>query len=61
MITRKAAPALAAGSTIVFKPAEQTPLSALAIVELGEEAGFPRACSSSSPAMPRTRPRSAAS
>ncbi len=41
MITRKAAPALAAGCTIVIKPAEQTPLSALAIVELAEEAGVP--------------------
>ena len=41
MITRKAAPALAAGCTIVIKPAEQTPLSALAVVELAEEAGVP--------------------
>ena len=41
MITRKAAPALAAGCTIVIKPAEQTPLSALAIAELAEEAGVP--------------------
>jgi succinate-semialdehyde dehydrogenase/glutarate-semialdehyde dehydrogenase len=42
MITRKAAPALAAGCTMVVKPAEQTPLSALALVELAERAGVPR-------------------
>ena len=41
MITRKVAPALAAGCTIVLKPAEQTPLSALALAELGERAGVP--------------------
>lgn len=41
MITRKVAPALAAGCTIVLKPAEQTPLSALAIAELGHRAGLP--------------------
>ena len=41
MITRKAAPALAAGCTIVIKPAEQTPLSALALAELAAEAGVP--------------------
>jgi succinate-semialdehyde dehydrogenase / glutarate-semialdehyde dehydrogenase len=41
MVTRKAAPALAAGCTMVLKPAEQTPLSALAIAKLGEEAGLP--------------------
>ncbi|SEO57840.1 MULTISPECIES: NAD-dependent succinate-semialdehyde dehydrogenase [unclassified Pseudomonas] len=39
MITRKVAPALAAGCTIVVKPAEDTPLSALALVELAREAG----------------------
>jgi succinate-semialdehyde dehydrogenase/glutarate-semialdehyde dehydrogenase len=42
MITRKVAPALAAGCTVVLKPAEQTPLSALALAELAERAGFPR-------------------
>jgi succinate-semialdehyde dehydrogenase/glutarate-semialdehyde dehydrogenase len=42
MITRKAAPALAAGCTMVLKPAEQTPLSALALAELAERAGVPR-------------------
>jgi len=42
MVTRKAAPALAAGCTMVLKPAEQTPLSALAIAKLAEEAGLPR-------------------
>jgi succinate-semialdehyde dehydrogenase / glutarate-semialdehyde dehydrogenase len=41
MITRKAAPALAAGCTMVMKPAEQTPLSALALAELAERAGLP--------------------
>jgi len=41
MITRKAAPALAAGCTVVLKPAEQTPLSALALAELAGRAGFP--------------------
>jgi succinate-semialdehyde dehydrogenase / glutarate-semialdehyde dehydrogenase len=41
MITRKVGPALAAGCTIVLKPAEATPLSALAMVELGERAGLP--------------------
>jgi succinate-semialdehyde dehydrogenase/glutarate-semialdehyde dehydrogenase len=42
MVTRKAAPALAAGCAMVLKPAEQTPLSALAIVELAERAGVPK-------------------
>ena len=41
MPTRKAAPALAAGCTMVLKPAEQTPLSALAVAVLAEEAGLP--------------------
>jgi len=41
MITRKIAPALAAGCTVVLKPAEQTPLSALALAELAVRAGFP--------------------
>ena len=41
MITRKVAPAIAAGCTIVVKPAEQTPLSALAIAELAQRAGLP--------------------
>ena len=41
MPARKAAPALAAGCTMVLKPAEQTPLSALAIAELGTRAGVP--------------------
>ena len=41
MLTRKIAPALAAGCTIVCKPAHQTPLSALALAALGEEAGIP--------------------
>ena len=42
MITRKIAPALAAGCTVVAKPAEQTPLSALAIAELAARAGLPK-------------------
>ncbi len=41
MITRKIAPALAAGCTVVLKPAEDTPLSALALMALAEDAGFP--------------------
>ena len=41
MITRKAAPALAAGCTMVLKPAEDTPLSALALAALAEQAGIP--------------------
>src|SRR5487761_713835 len=41
MITRKAAPALAAGNTMVLKPAEQTPLTALALGFLAERAGLP--------------------
>ncbi|KAA9382510.1 NAD-dependent succinate-semialdehyde dehydrogenase [Neorhizobium galegae] len=41
MITRKAAPALAAGCTMVVKPAEQTPLTALALGFLTEQAGLP--------------------
>ena len=41
MITRKVAPAFAAGCTVVAKPAEATPLSAMALVELAEQAGFP--------------------
>ncbi|MEM8906764.1 MAG: aldehyde dehydrogenase family protein, partial [Bacteroidota bacterium] len=41
MITRKVAPALAAGCTVVIKPAEDTPLSALALAELAHQAGFP--------------------
>ena len=41
MITRKAAAALAAGCTVVVKPAHETPFSALALAQLAEEAGFP--------------------
>ncbi len=41
MITRKVAPALAAGCTVVLKPAEQTPLTALKLAELAEKAGIP--------------------
>ena len=41
MITRKVAPALAAGCTVVIKPAEDTPLCALALAYLAEAAGFP--------------------
>ena len=41
MITRKVAPALAAGCTIVLKPATETPLCALALAKLGEDAGIP--------------------
>ncbi len=42
MITRKIGPALAAGCTVVAKPATMTPYSALALAELGERAGVPR-------------------
>ncbi|CAM3957578.1 NAD-dependent succinate-semialdehyde dehydrogenase [Saccharibacillus endophyticus] len=41
MITRKAAPALAAGCTVVIKPSEETPFTALRLAELAEEAGIP--------------------
>jgi len=41
MVTRKAAPALAAGCTMVLKPAEDTPLSSLLLAALAEEAGIP--------------------
>ncbi|RMD02024.1 aldehyde dehydrogenase family protein, partial [Aquitalea palustris] len=41
MITRKVAPALAAGCTVVLKPAAETPLSALALAALAEQAGLP--------------------
>jgi succinate-semialdehyde dehydrogenase/glutarate-semialdehyde dehydrogenase len=41
MVTRKIAPALAAGCTVVFKPAEQTPLTAVALFNIFEEVGFP--------------------
>ena len=41
MITRKLAPALAAGCTVVVKPSDLTPFSALALAELGRRAGFP--------------------
>ncbi|TGS86817.1 aldehyde dehydrogenase family protein, partial [Mesorhizobium sp. M2D.F.Ca.ET.178.01.1.1] len=41
MIARKVAPALAVGCTVVSKPAEQTPLSALALAVLAEQAGVP--------------------
>jgi succinate-semialdehyde dehydrogenase/glutarate-semialdehyde dehydrogenase len=42
MITRKAGPALAAGCTMVLKPASQTPFSALALAHLAEQAGIPK-------------------
>jgi succinate-semialdehyde dehydrogenase/glutarate-semialdehyde dehydrogenase len=42
MITRKVGPALAAGCTMIVKPAEQTPLTALALAVLAEQAGVPR-------------------
>ncbi len=42
MITRKAGPALAAGCSIIIKPATQTPLTALALAALAEEAGIPK-------------------
>ncbi|UYO49494.1 NAD-dependent succinate-semialdehyde dehydrogenase [Rhodopseudomonas palustris] len=42
MITRKVSPALAAGCTVVLKPAEETPLSAFALAALAEKAGVPK-------------------
>ncbi len=42
MITRKVSPALAVGCTVVVKPASETPLTALALAELGERAGIPK-------------------
>ncbi|WP_295890451.1 NAD-dependent succinate-semialdehyde dehydrogenase [uncultured Vibrio sp.] len=42
MITRKCAPAFAAGCSVVLKPAPETPLTALALAELGEQAGLPK-------------------
>lgn len=42
MITRKVAPALAAGCPIIVKPASQTPFSALALADLADQAGFPK-------------------
>ncbi|PTR31397.1 acyl-CoA reductase-like NAD-dependent aldehyde dehydrogenase [Rhodococcus sp. OK519] len=41
MAARKLAPALAAGNTVILKPAEQTPLTAIMLAEVFEEAGFP--------------------
>ncbi|MEO1962580.1 MAG: NAD-dependent succinate-semialdehyde dehydrogenase [Cycloclasticus sp.] len=41
-ITRKCAPALAAGCPVIVKPASETPFSALALAELGQQAGFPK-------------------
>ncbi|WP_049059848.1 aldehyde dehydrogenase family protein, partial [Klebsiella aerogenes] len=42
MITRKAGPALAAGCTMVIKPANETPFTALAMAELANQAGIPQ-------------------
>ena len=56
MAAWKVAPALAAGCTTVLKPAEQTPLTALRLGELRWRRGFPRACSTSSPATARPAP-----
>ncbi|MEI6985753.1 MAG: NAD-dependent succinate-semialdehyde dehydrogenase [Rhodospirillaceae bacterium] len=53
MITRKVAPALAAGCTVVVKPAEDTPLSALALAELASRAGMPAGIFN---VIPTTRP-----
>jgi succinate-semialdehyde dehydrogenase/glutarate-semialdehyde dehydrogenase len=53
MITRKIAPALAAGCTVVIKPSELTPFTALALGLLAQRAGIPAGWSTSSPACPR--------
>lgn len=42
MLTRKMGPALAAGCTVVIKPSSDTPLTAIKLVELAEQAGFPK-------------------
>lgn len=42
MITRKVAPALAAGCTVVIKPANQTPVTAIKLIQLAEQAGIPK-------------------
>ena len=61
MITRKVGPALAAGCTMVLKPAAQTPLSALALAVLAERAGVPKGAFSVITAeMPRRSGRSSA-
>src|SRR5947199_828737 len=52
MVTRKIAPALAAGCTVVLKPASATPLTALAIARITAVAGLPRASSTSSRPIP---------
>jgi acyl-CoA reductase-like NAD-dependent aldehyde dehydrogenase len=57
MITRKAAPALTVGCTVVLKPSEDTPLTALALAHLAIEAGLPPACFS---VLPSSRANSAA-
>ncbi len=54
MLAWKVAPALAAGNTVVIKPAEYTPLTALAFAELARRRACRRACSTSSPATART-------
>lgn len=41
VVTRKIAPALAAGCTVIIKPSEETPLSAMALCAIAEEAGVP--------------------
>ncbi|CAG0957955.1 succinate-semialdehyde dehydrogenase / glutarate-semialdehyde dehydrogenase [Rhodocyclaceae bacterium] len=57
MITRKVAPALAAGCTVVIKPAEQTPLTALALAELAQRAGFPAGVFNLVPAAAASAPK----
>ena len=49
MAAQKVAPALATGCTVVLKPAEQTPLTALSMAALAEQAGVPAGVSTSSP------------
>ncbi len=55
MGTRKIGPAIAAGCTMVVKPAALTPLSMLRLADILTEAGLPRACSTSSPRPPPAR------
>ena len=60
MASWKLGPALATGNSVVLKPAEQSPLTALRLAELASEAGIPTACSRSSPASARPPARRSA-
>jgi 4-guanidinobutyraldehyde dehydrogenase/NAD-dependent aldehyde dehydrogenase len=57
MAAWKIAPALAAGNSVVLKPSEKSPLTALRLADLAMEAGIPRVCSMWCPALARRRAR----